>query len=228
VVGTLTFFPPDLNAGYASACDIIEVRLDHLLPDPNWLDRCRSIEQQIRPVILTLRLQSEGGKWLGSDKERLPIFKAALEKLSAVDVEFTSSIRDEVCALAKAARKTCIVSHHDFEKTPAASELRAVISEAQKHASVVKITTMVKGSADLDTLRSLLSNEWTVPLCIMGMGPLGTDTRITFPTLGSYLTYGYLDKPAAPGQLPASALVEQLRERLPAYRQSARRLAGHS
>jgi len=223
VVGTLLSFPADsLSAEVPSACDIIEIRLDHILPDPNWLERARLIEQQIYPVILTPRLKSEGGKWLGPDEERLPIFKAALENLSAVDIEFTSKIREQVCDIAKAQRKTCIVSHHDFEKTPPLAELQAIISETQNRASIVKVTTMIRDSKDIVTLRSLLANQRDTPLCVMGMGPLGTDTRITFPTLGSYLTYGYLDKPAAPGQLPAKALADQLRQRLPAYRQKSR------
>jgi 3-dehydroquinate dehydratase-1 len=221
VVGTLLSFPPESLAPEASsACDVIEVRLDHILPEPNWLNRSRTIQEQTSPVILTLRLKSEGGKWSGSDEERLPFFKAAIENLSAVDIEFTSKIRDHVCEIAKAHGKACIVSHHDFDKTPPLAELRAVISEAKKMASIVKVTTMIKASNDIETLRSLLATPQEVPLCIMGMGPLGTDTRITFPTLGSCLTYGYLDKPAAPGQLPAKALVDQLRQRLPSYRQN--------
>jgi 3-dehydroquinate dehydratase-1 len=220
VVGTLTSFPPDLGASYAAACDLVEVRLDHMLPDPDWLERSRGIERQIQPVILTPRLKSDGGKWPGSDEERFPVFKAALETLCAVDIEFTSKIRDQVCALAKTAGKVSIVSYHDFDKTPEASQLRAVISEAQKQASIVKITTMIRDKKDIDILRSLLSNKSDVPLCVMGMGPLGTDTRIMFPTLGSYLTYGYLDKPAAPGQLPAKTLTAQLQQRLSTYRQA--------
>src|SRR5689334_12421318 len=114
----LSFPPGSLAAEAASACDIIEVRLDHILPESNWLERSQGIQEQISPVILTLRLESEGGKWSGSDEGRLPVFVSALENLSAVDIEFTSKIRDQVCEIAKARGKTCIVSHHDFDKTP--------------------------------------------------------------------------------------------------------------
>jgi 3-dehydroquinate dehydratase I len=223
VVGTLLSFPSgSLAAEASSACDVVEVRLDHILPDPDWLERARLIEQHAAPVILTLRLKPEGGKW-ADDVERLPIFKTALETLSAVDIEFASKIRDQVCELAKACGKICIVSHHDFNKTPPLAELQSVISEAKRLASIVKVTTMIRDSKDIETLRALLAAQQNVPLCVMGMGPLGTDTRVTFPTLGSYLTYGYLDKPAAPGQLPAKALVDQLRRRMPAYRQNPAR-----
>jgi 3-dehydroquinate dehydratase len=49
------------------------------------------------------------------------------------------------------------------------------------------------------------------------MGALGKQTRTAFPKLGSCLTYGYLDKPAAPGQLAAAALVRRLKKLLPGY-----------
>ncbi len=71
---------------------------------------------------------------------------------------------------------------------------------------------MVKSSRHIATLEGLLSDDWSVPLCVIGMGPLGTPTRLSFATAGSCLTYGYLDKPAAPGQWPAKELYAALRK----------------
>jgi len=53
-------------------------------------------------------------------------------------------------------------------------------------------------------------------LCVIGMGRAWSETRIEFATLGSCLTYGYLDKPAAPGQISAAELVRRLRRALAA------------
>jgi len=47
---------------------------------------------------------------------------------------------------------------------------------------------------------------------VIGMGEAWKQTRLSFPKLGSCLTYGYLDKPTAPGQESAAELVRQLRE----------------
>lgn len=222
VVGTLLALPSDFPTRQSVLAtdvpaDILEVRLDQMPPEVRWLEKCKSLENRGWTVLLTLRLQSEGGKWIKPDEERLPVFKEALEHLSAVDVEFASKIRDQVCQMAKNLGKACIVSHHDFQKTPPLKELQNIVSEAQQHGSIVKISTMVASDGDVQTLRDLLAGSWTVPLCVIGMGSFGTQTRVTFPTLGSYLTYGYLDKPAAPGQLPAPALVQQLRQLLPRY-----------
>ncbi|HMP84159.1 MAG TPA: type I 3-dehydroquinate dehydratase, partial [Verrucomicrobiota bacterium] len=113
-------------------------------------------------------------------------------------------------ALAKRQRKCCIVSFHDFKKTPSLAKLKRVASEAQRIGSVIKIVTMANTEADVETLRRLLACKWRKPICVMGMGPLGRVTRVEFPFLGSFLTYGYLDKPAAPGQLSAAQINKSL------------------
>lgn len=218
VVGT---FSSGWRQGHGSssgfACDIVEVRLDEIGETPDWLDRCRALEAEGFPVLVTIRLPAEGGKWQGSEPERLKRYERALDNLSAVDVEFRSETAASVSQRARQLGKACIVSYHDFERTPPLAELQNVLSEAQKLASVVKVATMISGAVDDQTLRDLLRGPWKVPVCVMGMGPLGTQTRITFATLGSCLTYGYLDKPVAPGQPSAADLVSHLRGLLPAY-----------
>jgi 3-dehydroquinate dehydratase-1 len=197
--------------------DIVEIRLDEIGETPDWLERCRAIEAEGFPVLLTIRLSAEGGKWQGSEQERLNQYERALDNLSSVDVEFRSEIAIAVSRRAKELGKVCIVSYHDFERTPPLTELQNVLSNAQEIASVVKLATMITDDLDVQTLRDLLRGPWKVPVCVMGMGPLGAPTRVAFVTLGSCLTYGYLDKPVAPGQPSAVELVSQLRAILPAY-----------
>lgn len=219
VVGTLCSYD-SLNRFTSSAekvCDIAEVRLDHVGTANDWLSRCKSIEAVGTPVILTLRTASEGGKSLLDNNERKSIYESALPAVSAIDVEFKSGLADSLHNAAKTFGKALVVSFHDFEKTPSLQELSDIISNAAKHAAVVKISTFVTSDSDLTTLRSLLQNDWPVPLCVIGMGPLGTSTRVSFASAGSCLTYGYLDVPAAPGQLPARTLVDELRKLLPAF-----------
>lgn len=218
VVGVVSSPGFDLSAGNQKfPCDVLEFRLDQLPGAEDWLSHCMAIESSGVPVIVTVRLKAEGGAWNGEDKTRLPLYELALENLSAVDVELRSDIVERVCAIAKKRRKCCIVSYHDFSGTPPLGELKRVAARAQQLGSVIKVTTMTKTEADVETLRRLLACEWTKPLCVMGMGALGKETRVTFPARGSCLTYGYLDKPAAPGQSSAAELVERLRKRLPKY-----------
>ena len=140
-------------------------------------------------------------------------------------MELKSKIVKQVCAMAKRRRKCCIVSFHDFKKTPPLSKLKRIAQTAERLGSVVKIVTMLHNKADVDTLRRLLSCQWKKPVCVMGMGDMGKETRLLFPTLGSCLTYGYLDKPAAPGQLSAVKLVERLSKLIPGYAKQRRAFA---
>jgi len=214
VVGTVS--QADTLAKLAGAgthdCDIVEVRLDLIGVDtPGWLEQAKAIEAKGLPVIVTIRLAAEGGKWTQPDETRLPLFQTALEHLSAADIELCSPLLGKVSTLATQHQKTLIVSCHDFQKTPSADELRQIIRKASDHGTLVKIATLVQTDADLAILRKLLSEKRQVPICLLGMGKLGPQTRTLFPKLGSCLTYGYLDAPVAPGQVHARELIQQLR-----------------
>jgi len=221
VVGTISSIE-SLNAFAAAqvnVCDIVEVRADEIGDQSAWLEGCREIETLGMPVIFTIRLQNEGGKWDKQDKLRMPLFTEALKHLSAVDVELKSELMPAVCKLAKSLQKSTVISFHDFDKTPSLGELKKIAEKSAKHGSVVKISTMARTSQDILALQKLLECDFGVPLCVIGMGAAATKTRITFPSMGSCLTYGYLDTPSAPGQLSARSLNEQLRSILPDYNQ---------
>jgi 3-dehydroquinate dehydratase type I len=89
-----------------------------------------------------------------------------------VDVEVNSAIADEVSAAAKRGKKVCILSFHDFHKTPPLAKLKTIVARAQKAGSVVKVSTMARNEQDIHTLLRLLLEEWAVPLCVIGMGAL--------------------------------------------------------
>jgi 3-dehydroquinate dehydratase I len=213
VVGTITSAATlKAFAGQPSrSCDIAEVRLDQVSQTEDWLSLSREIEASGTPILLTTRVRSEGGNWPDDDKSRLYVIREGLQHLAAVDVEFKSSIMEQVCKEAKALKKAVIVSFHDFAKTPSLDELKTIATKAAKHGTIVKISTMVKSNEDIATLEKLLGCALDVPLCVIGMGAFGTKTRVTFPAQGSCLTYGYLDAPSAPGQLSAEMLSEQVR-----------------
>jgi 3-dehydroquinate dehydratase-1 len=169
------------------------------------------------PVILTVRHKSEGGKWNRPEGERLKLYAEAIKHLAAVDVEFKSSIAPAVAKLARLNRKVCILSHHNFKGMTPLNEIRSVVAGAGKIGSIVKIVTLIESRRSVSHLRDFVREGARVPLCVMGMGYWGESTRVSFPALGSCLTYGYLDVPAAPGQPFAPNLVKQLRQIIPQY-----------
>jgi len=208
-----------LNSIVWPHCDIVEVRLDEIdCSVENCLNNLQSIEKRGLPIILTLRPVFEGGKWDSTEEERSSIFTKALKYVSAIDIEFKSKLVPEICEKARKHKKITVVSFHDFKKTPKLKELKDIIQKITSYDNVIaKISTMVNSSTDFDTLRKLLDYNWKIPVCIIGMGSKGTMTRTLFPALGSCFTYGYLDTPSAPGQLPCRMLTEQLRQTFPEF-----------
>jgi 3-dehydroquinate dehydratase-1 len=213
VIGTISSFDSLQRFARSSErpCDIAEIRLDEIGVDMEWAAEAQRIEDSGTPVILTLRSATEGGKSTLSNQERLALLERGLEYVSAVDVELKSGLASALAPLTARKQKGLLVSFHHFERTPLYAELAEIIRDAATEASVVKVSTMVRSADDTSILRRLLEQDWDVPLCVIGMGSLGTATRTDFPRAGSCLTYGYLDAPVAPGQLSARALADHLR-----------------
>ena len=211
VVGTLSSLAPEREL----CCDIVEVRLDKMVRPADWLRRCVALQSGGKPVLLTVRLRAEGGDWESDDEERLEIYQQGLLELAAIDVELSSVICRAVARAAARLKKASVISFHDFEKTPPLRELCAIVEKAQAIGSVAKVSTRIKRQGDVEVLRSLLRQRWEKPLCVIGMGRAWSKTRVLFATLGSCLTYGYLDRPTAPGQLSAAELMRRLRRASP-------------
>jgi 3-dehydroquinate dehydratase I len=217
VVGTLASFDSLRRFAGTSErpCDIAEIRLDEIGIDTKWMPEAQRIEESGTPVILTLRSDMEGGKSNLSNDQRLAVLREALDHVSAIDVELKSGLATSLRPLMNKTGKSLIVSFHDFQGTPASPDLEAITRQAAENGSVAKVSTMTTTDSDIEVLKRLLSRDWGVPLCVIGMGPLGASTRTGFPRLGSCLTYGYIDAPVAPGQLSARALLDHLRPALP-------------
>jgi 3-dehydroquinate dehydratase-1 len=220
--------------------DLIEVRFDLALPQPAleptpgggtlpdleaFFPSCRQLELSGSPVLGTIRLIPDGGRW-PLDADRLPWFERVLDVVAWIDIEVESAIATPVVAAARARRRKVIVSHHDFARTPEAAALDMVVARAVAlGADVVKIATMIAGPEDHDRLIDLLrrhrdrdrDRDMGPALALVGMGPQGTALRSYLPCVGSRLTYGFLDQSAAPGQLSASELMRRLRADCPAY-----------
>lgn len=213
-------FLESLAAGGTAAmaglpCDLIELRVDGYPDYTGWSAIAVQLEQVGLPVLMTLRLAKEGGFWKGADRERLAAYQLAIQKVSGVDVELESELAKEIGALARAEGKTAVISYHNFQETPAQKDLERTIERMREIGTVAKIAVKVNQLDEVEMLRGLLHHNWGVPVCILGMGPLGRETRLRFPLEGSCITYGYLDEPGAPGQYSAKELREYFRQLAP-------------
>lgn len=182
------------------AMDFLEWRAD-CMPSGSPIPKGRF------PWILTVRRPSEGGKGNLSPAQRREIFTALLPVADSVDIELGSfDAMGQVIEEARARKIRIIASFHDFKKTPAVEKLRKLARHAgDSGADIFKVATWTKTPGDVARLLDLFQSS-PIPAAVMGMGPLGSGTRVLFAQCGSVLNYGWLHRPNVPGQWSAREL----------------------
>lgn len=191
--------------------DLLEVRLDLTgLCKGEWAGLCAAVQKQGMPVLLTIRDESEGGRWRGREADRLALYLAGLKSVSAVDVEIGAHALAPLVEAAHRRGVAVVGSFHDFGGTPDLARLGRVETRGRRlGADVVKIAAMVKSPRDLARLMAVPAQAQG-PICVLGMGPLGAVSRVALPCAGSCLVYGSLGKATAPGQLSCRELAKEL------------------
>jgi 3-dehydroquinate dehydratase/shikimate dehydrogenase len=202
----------DAMADLAPLADLFEVRGD-LVRKPDLLLLVRT---RPRPLVFTCRTAAEGGRFDGDEQQRKRLLLEAVQRgFDYVDVEGASDFVEEVAVKKGSCR--LIVSHHDLAGTP--SDLHGLYASlARRGADVVKIAVTPRSVADVGRLLALAAqvrHARGTPLVAIAMGPLGLATRILAGRYGAPFTYAAAaaGAEAAPGQLPASDLVELYRAR---------------
>ncbi len=163
-------------------------------------------------TILTIRSKEEGGTDI-PDGERFTLFRELIEYIDIVDIELTSyGLRKEVIKLAEEKGKLSLVSYHDFEKTPSESEIQKIIDEGKNlGANIVKYAFSVKSKDDVGRILKVTYKNRDKNLVAIGMGELGKITRVAGFFFGSIMTYTFVGKSFAPGQIELNRLIEELK-----------------
>jgi 3-dehydroquinate dehydratase I len=200
-------------------CDVIEIRLDQIGEDSSdWPVSALRLTKAGIGTILTIRHQSEGGRWSGDDNSRLDCYMQGIPLVTGIDIELHAAILSDVIALAQN-KVTIIGSHHQFRGMPDAASLQAAVKNGvTAGVDVIKIAAFAADKAELSRLTNLLKKNPDKNLCALAMGPMALESRVSLPMAGSCLTYGYLDKPNAPGQPSALDIREQLLAKHEEYR----------
>tara|TARA_B100001939_G_scaffold334685_1_gene335952 strand:- start:150 stop:827 length:678 start_codon:yes stop_codon:yes gene_type:complete len=181
--------------------DYVEVRLD-FLKTKDVPEALESIKKDLKKIVCTLRPQNEGGKFTGSEKERIAILKLIAEyNPFLLDVEFnTLNKNKELSKYLKSTKTKLLVSWHDFKKTPKSSELKNKIKKMSKFSNNVKIVSTAKSVDDATRMLELYNKTGKNNLISFAMGDAGKISRILCLYLGSPYTYVSLGKAVAPGQ----------------------------
>jgi len=192
------------NASIAEGigADLVEVRLDLLPSDP--LRAIREVrEATALPIIATNRMIQEGGEFRGGEEERIEILAEASAWADLVDVELLARRRDRLLEMVDV---PAIISYHNFERAPPIEASRSLLEEIfEAGADIAKLALTPASLKDCLDLLVLLS-ERRGPTSLMGMGDVGRHLRVVAPIYGSVLTYGYIGRATAPGQIPVKTL----------------------
>ena len=172
------------------------------------------------PTLATIRKTIDGGLWDKAEAERIDVFNSIIPHVDAVDIELSEP--ETLAALKNTLQNNdcnLVASYHNFDHTPDDVELQTLINQAKDvGADAVKLACMIETEEDCTRLTALFNNGIDIPKIIIGMGPLGMDTRVKFPALGSLLTYSPSDKiTPAYGQISFSDMIEKLRNAYPTF-----------
>ena len=186
----------------AAEADLVELRLDGV-QNP---DAAGALADRRRPVLITCRPAWEGGRFDGSEEERLRLLSSALaEGAEYVDIEFRAG--EPFRALAAREPGRVLVSAHDFAGVP---DDLAGLARAMRRTGTrrIKVAVMAHRLTDVLPLREIGRGGDAV---VVAMGNAGVVTRLLPGRFGSLWSYG--GQAAAPGQIPAARMVQTFRFR---------------
>lgn len=192
--------------------DLIEIRLDKLhhfdSHSISVIEDCASC-----PLIWTLRKESQGGDFRGSEEERFQLLQSFLHKMKPAFIDLEADTPENIIlTLQKLAPKMhWIISWHDLSETP--EDLESLYQKISRlPATYYKIATFARTTTDAIRMLKLNQkiNQHQNLLCGLCMGPLGQATRILGSMVGQPFTFASLEKgkETALGQLTAKELID--------------------
>ncbi|NPA17243.1 type I 3-dehydroquinate dehydratase [Persephonella sp.] len=203
-----------LSIAVDKGIDMIELRIDQFsdLSIDYIKSRASAVKEYDLGLIATVRSKEEGGTDI-PDSDRLSIFEAVAGIADILDIELTSqSINRKVIEMARDEGKMALVSYHDFEKTPVEDEIQEIIDRsAALGADIIKYAFKVNSIGDVSRIMCVTAKNREKKLVAIGMGDLGKITRVAGFFFGSVLTYTYIGRSFAPGQIEAGKLIEELK-----------------
>ncbi|MGB6649006.1 MAG: type I 3-dehydroquinate dehydratase [Bacteroidota bacterium] len=186
--------------------DLFEFRFD-LMSDP---DIPLLLSSTRRPTIATCRPEWEGGRFRGSERNRMAILDAATASGAAyVDLELAVAHEAISRFRRSAAGPGIICSHHLF--SPQRFSVQRVYRQLlATGADVLKLAYMAADACDIRRAVEFLSlaRRGKVRGIAMAMGPHGESSRVLYRKFGGWATYASPagGEESAPGQVPAELL----------------------
>jgi 3-dehydroquinate dehydratase-1 len=188
--------------------DLFELRLDHLA---DMADDVEKMLSRLRtPLIITARDPHEGGANKLRLRQRRDLLLRFLNHADYIDVELRSArALQSLLAKAKTKKVGRIISFHNFGSTPSARILAAKARQARVHgAAIFKVATRTDTPMELGRLLEFMtSSRLNLSLAVMGIGKLGSISRVLLARAGSVLIYASVSETSdVEGQLSLGQL----------------------
>jgi len=194
--------------------DYAEIRFDFM--EPNKVPAALNlVKKYLSRCICTLRPRSEGGKFSGSEKNRISILKLIAEyNPHLLDIEYnTIKQNKDLYKYLKNTKTNLLISWHDFSKTPKVSFLKTMAKKMRQFSKNIKIVTTANSIKDTLNVLALYKSQKNTNLIAFAMGDYGRISRILCTQLGSPYTYVSLGKPIAPGQFSLNEIKSMFKSR---------------
>ncbi|MCI0458777.1 MAG: shikimate dehydrogenase, partial [Gemmataceae bacterium] len=177
-----------------------ELRLDFLARAPDFK---RLLKDRPCPLIATVRRPQDGGRWNGSEAERLTLLRQAI--VAGFDwVDLETDVIDSIPRFGQVKR---IVSYHNRSETP--PDLADIYGRMCKQdADLVKVAVAAQDPLDNLLVLDLLHNppKPTVAFC---MGDMGLPSRLLSGRFGAPFAYAAFNKER--GIAPAIPSFEEMK-----------------
>ncbi|MGB9734947.1 MAG: type I 3-dehydroquinate dehydratase [bacterium] len=194
---------------------LIELRVDTFKDvSPSYVEGVfKHVKKRFKkPLLGTVRDIKEGGKRLLSENQRLELFKTIAPIADVIDIELNSKIYGQVAQIAHSKGKSIIASYHNFKETPDSVTLSKLLSKAKSASpEIIKFATMANNLDDVGRLLCFTIEHMNEHIVSISLGEKGRLSRVINPLFGSLLTYGYIGKPKADGQMHVKQLVEMIK-----------------
>ncbi len=214
VIGVVASGASEIDEASDRKLQCVEIRADLLLDNGLLLDDVLALIGRAASAgiatLLTLRHPSHGGKFEGSEQDRVDINRQALQAgADMIDLEWQS----EASTVLLADGAPLILSHHDFESMPNDTELEHITtSMLQASPSAIKLVPTAASTADaMRMLQWVSQGDDLIRRIGFAMGAAGAFSRILTTRCGAPVTYTSFGPAVAPGQIELDKLLGEYR-----------------
>lgn len=196
---------PAAHKRVACLADLFEVRID--LIGKSWRELAAVLSG---PWLACNRRADEGGKWKGSEEDRIKELLSAIDLGAAIiDIELTTPGLAKVVNQIKG-KAECLISYHNNKETPVAKLRDIVRQQLDSGADICKVVTTARVFADNIAVLHLIREFPEARVIAFAMGEVGKTSRVLCPLVGCPFTYASIEggKESAAGQIA----VEDLRK----------------